>query len=303
MTVLLGWKAAEHGSGDDAALQLAAGLALVEDSPAVVATVVPPGPISAIASRIDREYLQWRAALTVTRQAEAVTGLRRAGVDDVRTAVVPGASVPAGLIESVHRYRARVLVLGVSAASTPGRFTTGSVAEQLLRSSPVPLALAPRDWAGPGRPNRLTCAWAGTARSREALATTRAAAARWGVPVRMVTFVPERAATLPSETGPRVEQLVGEEWAGQARGSLEEVVGSWPGPGPAPETVLARGAGWAGAVAAVPWEPGDALVIGSSRLGPPAQVFLGSTATEIVRVTPVPVLVVPRGADGTPSPS
>ncbi|MGY2078799.1 universal stress protein [Modestobacter sp. SYSU DS0657] len=301
MTVLLGWEAAEHGTGDDAALQLAAGLALAEDSPAVVATVVPPGPISAIASRIDREYRQWRAALTATRQAEAVTGLRRAGVDDVRTAVVPGASVPAGLVEAVHRYRARLLVLGAAAAASPGRFSAGSVAERLLHSSPVPLALAPRDWVCQGPPTRLTCAWAGTARSREALATTRAAAERWGVPVRMVTFVPERAAMLPSETGLRVEQLVSEEWAGQARGSLDEVVGSWAGPGSAPETILARGTGWAGAVAAVPWESGDVLVVGSSRLGPLARVFLGSTATTIVRAAPVSVIVVPRGADGTPS--
>ena len=36
------------------------------------------------------------------------------------------------------------------------------------------------------------------------------------------------------------------------------------------------------------------LVMGSSELGPVAQVFLGSRATKILRSSPVPVVVVPR---------
>ena len=38
------------------------------------------------------------------------------------------------------------------------------------------------------------------------------------------------------------------------------------------------------------------LMIGSSESGPIARVFLGSRAAKIVRHSPVPVLVVPRGA-------
>jgi nucleotide-binding universal stress UspA family protein len=74
------------------------------------------------------------------------------------------------------------------------------------------------------------------------------------------------------------------------------VVASWPGPGPAPGSHVAAGADWAGALAAGNWLPGDLLVVGSSRHGPLARVFLGSTATKIVRASPVPVVVVPRGA-------
>jgi nucleotide-binding universal stress UspA family protein len=301
MSVLLGWEAAEHGDGDDAALRLTAGLAAAEDSPAVVVTVVPPDPASAIASRVDREYRQWRAALTATRQAEAVTWLRSAGVEDVRTAVVPGSSVPSGLVEATQRYAARLLVLGAAAEAPVGRFSAGSVADRLLHSSPVPLALAPREWPEPSRPTRLTCAWAGTARSRDALAAARTFAERWRVPIRLITFVPERAAVLPSETGLRMEQVVSEEWAAQVQDSLDEVVAGWPRPGPAPETLLARGAGWSGAMAAVPWLPGDVLVVGSSRLGPLTRVFVGSTATKILRAATIPVLVVPRGSGGAPT--
>jgi len=301
VTVLLGWEAAEHAAGDDGALRLAAGLAAAEQSPVVVATVVPPDPGGTLASRVDREYRQWRAALTATRQAEALTALRAAGVDDVRTAVVPASSVPSGLVDAARRYRARLLVLGAANEAPAGRFSAGSVAERLLHSSPVPLALAPREWAADAAPARLTCAWAGIERSREALAAARVFAERWEVPVRLVTFVPERAAMLPSATGPAMEQVVSEEWAAQVQGALDEVVSAWPGPGPAPQTLPARGAGWAGAMAAVPWVPGDVLVVGSSRIGPPARVFLGSTATKVLRVSPVPVLVVPRSADGSPT--
>ena len=39
------------------------------------------------------------------------------------------------------------------------------------------------------------------------------------------------------------------------------------------------------------------LVVGSSRLGPVARVFLGSNSTKIMRSSPVPVVVITRGAD------
>jgi nucleotide-binding universal stress UspA family protein len=37
------------------------------------------------------------------------------------------------------------------------------------------------------------------------------------------------------------------------------------------------------------------LVVGSSSIGPVARVFLGSRSSKIVRHSPVPVVVVPRG--------
>jgi nucleotide-binding universal stress UspA family protein len=300
MTLLLGWEAAEHGVDDDAALRLAAVLAATDSSPVVVTSVLPPVPEVPIASRVDREYRRWRDEVTAARQSEAADLLRAAGVAQVRTVVVQASSVPAGLVEAVRQEQAQLLLLGAASGSPSGRFAAGSVAERLLHSSPVPLVLAPRECAEIRTPTRLTCAWAGTARSREALAFTRSLAADWGLPIRLVTFVPERAAMLPSETGLRIEQVVSEEWASQVQGSLAEVAADWAGPGPEPETLLARGAGWAGAVAAVPWEPGDLLVVGSSRLGPLARVFLGSTATKILRASPVPVVVVPRGAGVAP---
>jgi nucleotide-binding universal stress UspA family protein len=300
MTVLLGWEPSEHLPPDDAALRLAASLAAADGTAVVVASVLPPVPDAPIASRVDREYRKWRSTVTAARQAEAVAALRASGTAQVQTTVVEASSVAAGLVEAVRAQGAALLVLGAAAESPVGRFSAGSVAERLLHSSPVPLALAPRELARVAAPTRLTCAWAGTARSQEALEVTRSLAARWGTPIRLVTFVPERAAMLPSETGLRIEQVVSDEWAAQVQGPLDDVIAGWSGPGPVPETLLARGAGWAGAVAAVPWTAGDLLVVGSSRLGPLARVFLGSTATKILRSSPVPTLVVPTGTGGSP---
>ena len=64
------------------------------------------------------------------------------------------------------------------------------------------------------------------------------------------------------------------------------------------ETVIGRGTSWAEAIDDVGWDEGDVLVVGSSDLGPVAQVFLGSRATKILRHSPVPVVVVPRGQGG-----
>ena len=62
------------------------------------------------------------------------------------------------------------------------------------------------------------------------------------------------------------------------------------------EIAIGRGESWEEALEDVEWEEGDVLVVGSSSIGPIARVFLGSRSTKIVRHSPVPVVVVPRGA-------
>ena len=70
---------------------------------------------------------------------------------------------------------------------------------------------------------------------------------------------------------------------------------SWPRRRGTVETVVGHGDTWVAAIDDVGWDDGDVLVVGSSQLGPVAQVFLGSRATKILRHSPVPVVVVPRG--------
>ena len=59
--------------------------------------------------------------------------------------------------------------------------------------------------------------------------------------------------------------------------------------------MIGHGENWDEALEDVEWEEGDVLVVGSSSIGPIARVFLGSRASKIVRHSPVPVVVVPRG--------
>lgn len=56
---------------------------------------------------------------------------------------------------------------------------------------------------------------------------------------------------------------------------------------------VGTGRGWTQALEAVSWDPGEVMVVGSSRIGPIRRVFLGSRAVKIVRHSPVPVIVVP----------
>ncbi len=63
------------------------------------------------------------------------------------------------------------------------------------------------------------------------------------------------------------------------------------------EAGIVEGRDWEDALDSLPWEEGEVLVVGSSRLGPVARVFLGSNSTKIIRSSPVPVVVVPRSAD------
>ena len=61
------------------------------------------------------------------------------------------------------------------------------------------------------------------------------------------------------------------------------------------EIVVGRGSSWGEALDGIGWEPGDVLTVGSGSAGPFARVFLGSRAAKIIRDSPVPVVVVPRG--------
>jgi nucleotide-binding universal stress UspA family protein len=59
--------------------------------------------------------------------------------------------------------------------------------------------------------------------------------------------------------------------------------------------VIGHGTEWAAALAEPGWDDGDLLTVGSSSAGPLARVFIGSRSSKIVRHSPVPVVVVPRG--------
>ena len=54
---------------------------------------------------------------------------------------------------------------------------------------------------------------------------------------------------------------------------------------------VGSGYGWSGAINALKWKKGDLLVMGSSTLGGFHRVFIGPSTNQILRHSPVPVLL------------
>jgi nucleotide-binding universal stress UspA family protein len=119
---------------------------------------------------------------------------------------------------------------------------------------------------------------------------------RHAVPLRLTTIVIRDRQMYPSQVGYGAERLVVEQWRAQAREAQEKALATLPNDVSVEADIL-DGRNWEDALDSLPWEDGEMLVVGSSRLGPVAKVFLGSSATKIIRSSPVPVLVVPRSAD------
>lgn len=138
MTLMVGLPRDERAA---AAMHLGNLLARSLDDDLVVCTVGPqPWPPGA--GLVDAEYQAYL-------DADAQESLDRATAllaPDVRATFVATAarSTAAGLVHIAERHAAGLLVLGSSTAGVLGRVAFGSVAERLLHTSPLPVALGPR---------------------------------------------------------------------------------------------------------------------------------------------------------------
>jgi nucleotide-binding universal stress UspA family protein len=289
-----------YRGGDDTPEALALGAVLRRTTGAelVVVAVLPPVSDHPGIARVDLEYRQWLDQVAAHARSTAAQALSAGEPEALEFMRIASASVGDGLVRAAQETRADVLVLGSARAALQGSLLVGSVSDRLLHSSPVPILLAPQGYKASEHSafEQLTCAYAGTDRSREALAAACELAVRYGVKVRVATFVPRADTMYPPEVGFDAEDMVAAQWAEQACELHDEAVEFCKAHGVDDvQTVIARGHGWEGALRAIVWHANDVLVFGSSRLGQLARVFLGSTATKIIRHTPVPALVVPAG--------
>ena len=289
-----------YRGGDDGteSLSLAATLRRTTGAELTVAAVLPPVSDHPGIARVDLEYREWLDTVAEEARGRAASMLSPEDPAALSFLRVESASVGSGLAHTAEAAGADLLVLGSARAATKGAWLTGSVAQRLLHSSPVPLLLAPQGYtSGPdSRFARLTCAFAGTERSKEALHASCALAARFDLDIRVATFVPRADTMYPPEVGFDAEDMVAAQAAEQAVGLHDEALAVAKEAGLSNvETIVARGKGWDGALRGITWAAGDVLVFGSSRLGQLARVFLGSNASKILRHTPVPALVIPTG--------
>ena len=292
MTMIVGYAPDERGS---AALYLGALLARSAGDELVVGSVVPAPWLPGMA-RVDAEYRSYLDTTADEALVRARTNLPRA----VEATFVrrSARSAAAGLLELAAEHAASLVVLGSSSAGAFGHIALGSVTDRLLHSSPVSLALAPRGFRcrEDATVARVTTAYGGS--SAESLVLAAASVAgRVGAGLRIASFAVWSRPPYTLTLGTDSEDLVLQEWTAAlektARDTLARVE-DLPERLDQIETVIGRGGSWQEALDEVGWTDGDVMVVGSSELGPVAQVFLGSRATKILRHSPVPVVVVPR---------
>ena len=293
MTIVVGSTPKESGTD---ALEMAAMLARSTGEDVVVAAVVaaawPPST-----ERVDADY---RAYLTTVGE-RSLAQAREWMPTDVKTTFVVhhSSSVPAGLLEVVGDHEASVLVLGSSETGGLGHVALGSVADSLVHSSPVPVALAPRGFhAEPGgRVRRVTVAFAGTAKDQALVRAAAAYAVRTDSSLRAASFSVRPRNVFAAALAGGGEDLVVEEWASRTRALIDaglDEVRRLPEVPTRLEAVMGDGYGWRESLRSARWAVGDLLVVGSSSKGPLTSVFLGSRSSKIVRHAPVPVMVLPR---------
>lgn len=289
MTVVVGYPPEARGRGG---LELAALLGRSGGGELVVCCVVPDRWEVPSMARVDASYAVHlrELATAALEQARSVLG-DQAAEYVVRT----GRSVPAALLAEAAERQARVLVGGSSSDGAWGKVVLGSVTDRLLHSADLPLALAPRGYrcGAVQRASRVTVAVDGTSASAAMLAAAAQVAHDVGARLRVVTFAVRGRTMYPPEVGLHAEDAVVAAWREQAEAFLAEAVAGLPADVAPEETRIVDGVDWPSALSDAGWSDGDLLVLGSSRMGSFARVFLGSTATHIVRHAPVPVVLLP----------
>jgi nucleotide-binding universal stress UspA family protein len=298
VTLVVGLAPDGHGR---AVLHLAGMLARTDGQDVVLCAVIPaawfPSP-----ARVDAEY---RAYVNQAAEDALAKARARLATDIRATCVVRHArSTPAGLLEVAEEHDAALIVAGSAQSGGSGYVSVGSVTSRLLHSSPIPVALAPRGFRcrPDARVTRVTAAFGGAAGSAAADDLVIAAAgfaARTGATLRIASFAVMARPPYTVAAAREARDAMVDEWAAETEAAVQPVmeeVEDLPAAPPGVDAVVGYGESWDEALEDVEWDDGDVLVVGSSSTAPLERVFLGARATKIVRHSPVPVVVVPRGA-------
>lgn len=211
---------------------------------------------------------------------------------EVATHICFKESFAEGLIEETARLQAEAIVVGAAGDGLVGRYSIGSVTGDLLYSAPVPLALAPRGtrFSKVDRVREVTCALGRRKGADLLLETAVRASVAAGTPLRLVSLV----ALDPMFGSLRGDAAAVREHAlAHARKTLDEAKANLPEGFPVTSTIT-DGPTVEDAVNKLDFHDGDLIMVGSSRLGAPRRLFLGSTAAKMLRVLDVPMVVVPR---------
>ncbi|MFZ3414987.1 universal stress protein [Arthrobacter sp. 3Tela_A] len=252
-------------------------LVLVDPEESPYTAVYPPErTYSSLLARQLRDWLEEALAL-VPADIEARGHIRTADSD------------ARGLIEAAEEFSAGLIVVGAGSNGLFKRFTVGSVANALLHAAGVPVALAPRGYSRLDPLTRITCAVGERRGAEDVLEVACDSAARRGLPLRLLSLL---ALDSPGDAAVEEAQLHIADRVRRAE-ALTEGKSTITG-------VVAQGRTIENAVDDLEFDDGEILIIGSSRLARTNQLFLGATASKVLRSLPVPMVVVPRNY--TPAP-
>lgn len=282
--VVVGYTATKPGRD---AVAFAARLAAALDAVLDVAIILPRSDRSVITPP-DAGYERHLHAQAQTWIAQAID---RIPADVVAHAHVrPAESFAEGLIEIADELHASHVVVGAADGASRGRHRLGSTTTELLHSSDVPVVLVPRGArkiAPETGITRLTVA-VGTRPGADALiAETAALAQGLGVPVRLLSLLP---VDLPPSADTGAIRLASSTKADEVLAAARAELPA----GLHTDVAVAAGESIEEAVSYLDWQPGEVVLVGSSRLAQPRRLFLGSTAAKMLHEITVPVIVVPR---------
>jgi nucleotide-binding universal stress UspA family protein len=295
MTIVVGYPPEGR---DRAVPSLAAMLARSAGENLVVCVVVPAPWVPGMA-RIDAEYQAY------------LDGVAHSALDQARADLpsdVPAAftvhrarSAPSGLLEVAGEHDATAIVLGSSTAGAFGKIALGSVTNRLLHSSQYPVAMATRGFHGEpnGRVTRVTVAYGGSEQADDLVIAAAVVASRMAASVRLASFAVTPRPPYTAGVGRLADDARVAEWAASMEAAAQKTTQQAKDLHPVPpplEVVIGYGEDWDEALHDIDWRDGDIFTVGSSAVGPVAQVFLGSRSSKIVQHSPVPVVVVPRAA-------
>jgi nucleotide-binding universal stress UspA family protein len=296
MTCLVGYSPHQD---DRSAIELACQLARSEQQPVRSVTVVPSGWGNPLAAGTDREFENWAAEQGRSSAELAAGHLAEHPKIESTARWVTGRSVPQALLTQAAESDASILVLGSGSDAEPGRIRLTSKTERVVHSSTIPVAIAPRGYRTDSPVTRVTVGFRDDDAGWSLLTRIAEMAHQVSARLRVVTFMVAPHRRVVTSSVPNAEAQVLQRWRTQVEQSHAEALGylnSQGFSGDDLELCLADGADWADAIGAVRWVDGDVLVVGSSATHRLAQVFLGSSASKIVRNSPVPVVAVPGAA-------
>ncbi|MGW5524415.1 universal stress protein [Gordonia sp. NPDC003950] len=294
MTILVGYAQGEGGTGG---VQLGAMFAEAAGTDLEVATVVPKPWTTPSMAKVDAEFAAWTDQI-VTAARNEVAEYMEIYPPDLRWTFtrLDHRTASAALIARAQESSADVLVISSTSEGQLGQIVIGSTGDALLHKSPVPVAIAPRGYRSPrdGQLTRITVAISGSGAEAQAVLTrAREAWESTRVPLRVVTFAVRGGAMYPPLVGLSTESAVLDVWKAQSERDHQTLIDEGAIPSGV-ECVVASGRGWRQAFDSIDWLDGEVLVVGSTREGVLAQVFIGSRSAKLIRHSSVPVVVLPR---------